>query len=63
MGKRLLFLPLPMIPLLLRLSLPKTSYRIETDSSSHVTRFVDYRLMFDLGRSFSLEYDRIRSSY
>ena len=27
------------------------------------TRFVDYRLMFDSGRSFSLEYDLIRSPY
>ena len=27
------------------------------------TRFVGYRLMFDSGRSFSLEYDRIRSPY
>ena len=25
-----------------------------------VTRFVDYRLMFDSGRSFSLKYDLIR---
>ena len=27
------------------------------------TRFVDYRLMFDSGRSFSLQYDLIRSPY
>ena len=27
------------------------------------TRFVDYRLMFDLGRSFTLEYYLIRSPY
>ena len=37
--------------------------RKETEISVRFTRFLDFRLMFDSGRSFNLKYDLIRPPY